>query len=82
MGTFRGAHYNPAVTLAILIRKKINIKEALNYMVSQLVGALAAALLYYLIYGQSFVPAPNPDLNISKPLVVEIGFTFALTMGS
>jgi len=81
VGTFRGAHYNPAVTLAILIRKKINIKEALN-MVSQLVGALAAALLYYLIYGQSFVPAPNPDLNIFKPLVVEIGFTFALAMGS
>ena len=44
-GHISGAHYNPAVTLAVLIRGRIGASEALVYMVSQLMGAVAAALI-------------------------------------
>jgi len=44
-GHISGAHYNPAVTLAVLIRGRIGVSEALIYMVSQIIGAVAAALL-------------------------------------
>lgn len=44
-GHISGAHYNPAVTLAVLIRGRIGASEALVYIVSQIVGAVAAALI-------------------------------------
>ncbi|PCJ84327.1 MAG: porin [Flavobacteriales bacterium] len=77
-GHISGAHYNPAVTLAILIRKKIDGKEAGMYMLFQVIGAALAALSFYLINGSTFAPAPNAEINVLKPLFVEIVFTFAL----
>src|SRR5712672_2469111 len=42
VGHISGAHYNPAVTLAVLIRGKINITDAVAYWVVQFIGAIAA----------------------------------------
>ena len=42
-GHISGAHYNPAVTLAVLIRGRIGVAEAISYMITQIVGAAAAA---------------------------------------
>src|SRR5438552_2391999 len=79
-GPVSGAHYNPAVTLAILINKKITTKDALTYMLFQLAGAMIAAFVFYFLMGSSqrFVAAPNPSINVIKPLLVEAIFTFAL----
>lgn len=41
-GHISGAHYNPAVTLAVLIRGRINIAGAVTYWIAQIGGALAA----------------------------------------
>jgi aquaporin Z len=43
-GNVSGAHYNPAVTLAIWLRGKIAPPLAIQYMVVQLVGAFVAAV--------------------------------------
>ncbi|MBW8050278.1 MAG: porin [Cytophagales bacterium] len=75
-----GAHYNPAVTLAVLIRKKIGGKDALMYMIFQIIGALLAALFFYLLYKDTFFPAPKEGFNVLKPLAIEGAFTFALCM--
>lgn len=40
-----GAHYNPAITFAFLLQKKITPKESLGYIVSQLLGATLAAVV-------------------------------------
>ena len=78
-GHVSGAHYNPAITLAILIRGKINMKDSLIYVVFQLLGAFCAALLFNLIWGRSVGgPRPNADINVLKALAIEIIFTFAL----
>src|ERR1700738_370771 len=44
-GHISGAHYNPAVTLGMLIRKKITGVEAAFYMVAQVLAGCLAALL-------------------------------------
>lgn len=45
IGPVSGCHINPAVTLAQLSVKKISAREALFYIVAQLVGALGAIVL-------------------------------------
>ncbi len=77
-GHVSGAHYNPAVTLAILMRGKIKANEAIMYMITQLLGATAAAFSCYIIMGHTFAPAPAAGISIIKPLLIEIAFTFAL----
>lgn len=77
-GHISGAQYNPAVSLAVLMRGKMSAGEAVKYMVVQILAATAAAVLFYLIWGRTFAPAPNADINILKPLAVEMLFTFAL----
>ena len=44
-----GAHYNPAITLAVWIRKRIDFKNALAYIFAQLLGAFAASIVFYLV---------------------------------
>jgi aquaporin Z len=71
-GHVSGAHYNPAVTAAIMIRGKIKPGEALAYVVTA--GALAGVLARAIDGGmQAAAPA-----GIWKVLAVEFLFTFAL----
>ncbi|MFI5219931.1 MAG: MIP/aquaporin family protein [Bacteroidia bacterium] len=81
-GHISGAHYNPAVTLACWMNKKIESKDAITYMVVQVLGSIVAALLFYYILGRS-MGAPKPmsgfDYNL-KPMLVELVFTFALAL--
>ena len=80
-GHISGAHYNPAVTLAVFLRGKIGAKDAGIYIVTQILGSLAAALLFNLIWGVSIGgPKPNTEINVLKPLAIEIVFTFALAL--
>ena len=75
-GHISGGHYNPAVTLGVLVRGKINGADALSYMIAQVLGgAIAAGVVGYLTAGAAItVMAPN----IGHALVAEFLFTFAL----
>jgi len=76
-GHISGAHYNPAVTLAVLIRGKINIGDAVAYWVVQFIGAIAAyGLVSYFVKELPTDPAPLADTT--KALVAEFIATFAL----
>ena len=44
-GHISGAHYNPAVTLAVFLRRKIPGGEAAAYMIVQFLGAVLAAIV-------------------------------------
>lgn len=80
-GSISGAHYNPAVTFAIWLRGKISPKDSLIYMAFQIAGAFAAAYLFFLVWGKNIGgPRPNAEINILKPLAIEIVFTFALAL--
>ena len=49
IGDVSGCHVNPAVSLAMLINKKINLKDFFFYVIAQIVGAFVGAGLLYLI---------------------------------
>ena len=49
-GPISGAHFNPAVTLAFLIRGEILPWQALAYVVVQTVGAICGALLAHFMF--------------------------------
>ena len=44
-GHISGAHYNPAVTLGILIRGKLNAGDFVPYWVAQFAAAALAAVM-------------------------------------
>jgi aquaporin Z len=78
-GHISGAHYNPAVSLAVWIRGKINTGDMIGYWMSQIAGALAAALVVANVFGAEGAGAcAIPDDGIIKGLVAEVIGTFAL----
>ena len=79
-GHVSGAHYNPAVTLAVYLRGKLPAKEIVPYWVAQLAGAVVAALAVYAILGKTFAPAPAAGIGAGRALIVEFLFTFALAL--
>lgn len=75
-GHISGAHYNPAVTLGVLIRGKVKATDVVPYIVAQLLAAAAAAAaVKFLRAGIDVTPiAPK----IGPALLAEFLFTFAL----
>jgi aquaporin Z len=74
-GHISGAHYNPAVTLAVWIRGKCATKDVFPYMISQVVGAALAALVVGFLFGAG---KPMVITATPKALLAEFLFTFAL----
>jgi aquaporin Z len=46
IGPISGCHINPAVTVGLLLTKKIDPKFAAGYIAAQIVGAILAAVFY------------------------------------
>jgi len=72
-----GAHYNPAVTFAVLIRKRITINDAIVYWIAQLGGALAAWAIGKFIFDIEG-PGTSAVKSVGQGLAAEILGTFAL----
>ena len=50
IGNISGCHVNPAVSLAMLISKKLDIKDFICYVISQVLGAIAgSAILFFIL---------------------------------
>src|SRR3954467_14496991 len=81
-GHLSGGHYNPAVTLAALIRHRIGLRNAVGYWVSQFGAGLVAALLVRTIIDPTQTAATaTTTLNgptVLAAFVAELLFTFAL----
>lgn len=85
VGNISGGHFNAAVTIVMLIRKKISGKDALLYMVFQLAGALAASGLLSAIFKMGQVTDQTGALgsnglagvngSVAAGLIVEIVLT-------
>jgi aquaporin Z len=79
-GHISGGHYNPAVTLAVMMRGGMQSRDVLPYWIAQIIGALLAALAVRVILGSTFAPAPSEGASVIAVLMVEILFTFALAL--
>lgn len=79
-GHISGAHFNPAVSVAILIRGKMAGRDLLPYLIAQLLGAILASLAVRVITGGTFAPAPDANVGLIGVLLAESLFTFALAL--
>jgi aquaporin Z len=75
-GHVSGAHYNPAITLAVFIRGKATIHDVIGYIVFQLVAAAIAATL--VLWFKEGGPLTLPEWDIPRVIAAEFIFTFAL----
>jgi len=77
-GHISGAHYNPAVTLAVFIRGKVSRYDAGIYMIVQIIAAVIAALIAKWYVGDMAVVALDLSSRLLKAFVSELLGTFAL----
>jgi aquaporin Z len=80
-GHISGGHFNPAVTLAVLVRGRIGPGEAVGYWIAQLAAGVLAALTVNAMIGPvPLSPASGVALfGVGPVFVAELVFTFALT---
>jgi aquaporin Z len=81
-GGISGGHFNPAVTLAMLVGGKIDVVKAAIYMVVQFVGSIVAAFALVAIlpdpfnYGQT--TGSLTATNVGNAVLMEAFLTFLL----
>lgn len=77
-GHISGAHYNPAVSLAVFMRGKISAQEMIQYWIAQLSGALAGAFLSCTFSGNTTCCAMMPAADAGLAVAAEALGTFVL----
>lgn len=77
-GKVSGGHFNPAVTLGVLLRGKVNSTSAIAYVCAQLCGGLVAGLVYMSLLGATFSVGPGAGYTLGAAFLVEIMFSAAL----
>ncbi len=81
LGHISGGHFNPAITLGFVATRRIALRVAVVYWISQLAGAIvAAAGLRWLLHKPGFLGAvPHvARIGAGRGLVVEMVLTFFL----
>lgn len=78
-GHISGGHYNPAVTMAALVRGRIGLGQAVGYWVAQLVAGVVAGIVGRAVVNPLTVPTPHlAGHALTAAAIAELLFTFAL----
>jgi aquaporin Z len=81
-GHISGGHFNPAVTLAVLVRRRIGLRDAVGYWVVQFAAGLLAAVVVRTVVDPTRAAAAAAMTlsghTLLAAFVVELLFTFAL----
>lgn len=76
VGHVSGAHFNPAVTLAALLDKRISLSDAVGYWVAQFAGATVGSLIVLAASSRAAVATTATTYDeLSTAVVVEIVLT-------
>jgi len=83
IGGISGCHINPAVSLAMLINKKLGLTDFIGYVIAQIAGAFAGAGLLSLIVSFGAVDLTGGlgsngigNIGVAGAVIVEIILTF------
>lgn len=79
-GHVSGAHYNPAVSFALFLRRAIDSRTLLAYWVVQLAGAILAFTVGDLLTGHTPGIHPGASSSTIQALSAELIFTAALAL--
>ncbi|HUR50595.1 MAG TPA: aquaporin [Mycobacteriales bacterium] len=77
-GHISGAHYNPAITLAVFLRGRLVARELLPYWAAQLAGGLIGAIGAHYITNTKGTSPAYEGRDIGVALLAEFLFTFFL----
>ena len=76
-GHISGGHFNPAVTLGVMIRGKIRPTEVPGYMVAQVLGSVAASFVAVYFKGEAGGGGAD-TFDAGRVILAELLFTFLL----
>jgi aquaporin Z len=82
IGNVSGCHINPAVSIALTVAGKMEVKECIRYIVAQVIGAFVGSLLLALTLGGFTALGANGlvgDTTVWIALLVEVILTFIFT---
>jgi aquaporin Z len=79
-GHISGAHYNPAVSFGLFLRRVISLPVMVQYWLCQLAAGVLAFALAFLVTGQSSGIHPGANVYWSSALAAEILMTGALVL--
>jgi len=77
-GKVSGGHYNPAVTLGVCCRGRMEPTVGLAYVGAQMAGGLIAGCMYLSILGATFSLGPGQGYGTAAAGIVEVLFSCAL----
>ena len=87
IGNVSGCHINPAVSISMVVAGKMEVKECVKYIISQVVGAFFGSLLLALCLGSFEALGANGyggfimdnEITAIMALLVEVILTFIFT---
>jgi len=80
LGPLSGAHFNPAVTLVMALRRQLSAADAGLYVVAQICGAMLGTLLAHLMFDLPLVSAYADPRNGASQWLSEAVATFGLVL--
>ena len=82
IGNISGCHINPAVSIAMLVSGKMNIKDFIGYVIAQFAGATAGAAVLMAFVGKDTGLGTNALYNndILLSLLIEVILTFVFVI--
>ncbi len=76
-----GAHFNPAVSIAFAFAKKFSWKEVPKYIIAQVLGALLASSILWMLFPTSeFYGATLPSIDVWRAFILELLLTYFLML--
>ena len=78
VGKISGAHLNPAVTLIMLITKRIQLTQFALYSIAQILGAISGVVLGNYIFGANAIESSSQLRNGTNLFISEIIATAVL----
>jgi len=80
-GNISGAHLNPSVTIALVTGKIISKKDAISYILFQILGAILASVLLKLMFSENrTLGATIPSSGLFQSFILELILTFFLML--
>ncbi|MCD7927646.1 MAG: aquaporin [Oscillospiraceae bacterium] len=86
IGNISGCHINPAVSLAMLIRRQLSLSDFCGYVISQLVGSAVGCVILGVVFGfdcgfgANQIQAGWTHGSVGAALLVEIVLTFVFVL--
>ena len=78
LGPISGAHFNPAVTFAFLLRREISASDAMAYVVAQVIGGVIGSLVAHGMFALDIVQISTTVRTGGAQWFAEVIATFGL----